>query len=124
MVPSRCLRSKPIIPSTGNVTEEVIAKYIAEQEVEERAGSRAMGWLGEMSIQWGNDPHSARARKDLIEEELFAANHDLFSEVQVVFFDTTSLYFEGEDLVGSGGRAAEEPLRYRLDVRGGRPRDD
>jgi hypothetical protein len=57
---------------------------------------RAMGWLGEMSIQWGNDPHTARARKDLIEEELFAANHDLFSEVQVVFFDTTSLYFEGE----------------------------
>jgi len=57
---------------------------------------RSMGWLGEMSIQWGNDPHTARARKDLIEEALFAANHDLFSEVQVVFFDTTSLYFEGE----------------------------
>jgi hypothetical protein len=57
---------------------------------------RAMGWLGEMSSQWGNDPHTVRARKDLIEEELFAAHHDLFTEVQVVFFDTTSLYFEGE----------------------------
>ena len=57
---------------------------------------RAMGWLGQMLIQLGNDPHTARARKDLIEEELFAANHDLFNEVQVVFFDTTSLYFEGE----------------------------
>jgi len=57
---------------------------------------RAMGWLGEKIIQLGNDPHSSRARKDFIEEELFAANHDLFSEVQVVFFDTTSLYFEGE----------------------------
>ena len=57
---------------------------------------RAMGWLGEMLIQLGNDPKTLRARKDLIEEELFAANHDLFDEVQVVFFDTTSLYFEGE----------------------------
>jgi len=57
---------------------------------------RAMGWLGEMLSQLGNDPKTLRARKDLIEEELFAANHDLFSEVQVVFFDTTSLYFEGE----------------------------
>jgi len=57
---------------------------------------RAMGWLGEMLIQLGNDPHAVRARKDLIEEELFAATHDLFNEVQVVFFDTTSLYFEGE----------------------------
>ena len=57
---------------------------------------RAMGGLGEMSSQWGNDPHTVRARKDLIEEELFAAHHDLFTEVQVVFFDTTSLYFEGE----------------------------
>ena len=57
---------------------------------------RAMGWLGEMSMQLGNDPHTMRCRKDLLEEELFAVNHDLFNELQVVFFDTTSLYFEGE----------------------------
>jgi len=57
---------------------------------------RAMGWLGEMSIQLGSDPHTSRCRKDLIEEELFSVNHDLFNEVQIVFFDTTTLYFEGE----------------------------
>jgi hypothetical protein len=57
---------------------------------------RAMGWLGELSIQLGADPRSARCRKDLIEEELFRRNRDLFSELEVVFFDTTSLYFEGQ----------------------------
>ena len=56
---------------------------------------RAMGWLGEQLIQHGNDARSLRSRKDLIEEELFRRNRDLFSELQLVFFDTTSLYFEG-----------------------------
>jgi len=56
---------------------------------------RAMGWLGEQVIQWGSDARSLRSRKDLIEEELFRRNRDLFSELELVFFDTTSLYFEG-----------------------------
>jgi len=57
---------------------------------------RAMGWLGEQSIQHGHDARSSRCRKDLIEEELFRRNRDLFSELELVFFDTTSLYFEGQ----------------------------
>jgi hypothetical protein len=57
---------------------------------------RAMGWLGEQSIQLGHDARSLRCRKDLIEEELFRGNRDLFSELELVFFDTTSLYFEGQ----------------------------
>jgi hypothetical protein len=57
---------------------------------------RAMGWLGEQSIQHGHDARSLRCRKDLIEEELFRRNRDLFSELELVFFDTTSLYFEGQ----------------------------
>ncbi len=56
---------------------------------------RAMGWLGEQSIQLGHNARSLRCRKDLIEEELFRRNRDLFSELELVFFDTTSLYFEG-----------------------------
>jgi len=47
---------------------------------------RAMGWLGEPS---------ARSTKDVIEESLFKRNRDLFSSLDLVFFDTTSLYFEG-----------------------------
>ncbi len=57
---------------------------------------RAMGWLGNTLIQLGNDPLSIRCRKDEIEEALFARNRDLFSALDLVFFDTTSLYFQGE----------------------------
>lgn len=42
---------------------------------------RAMRWLGE--------------NKDSIEEALFHRRQDLFTELSLAFFDTTSLYFEG-----------------------------
>jgi hypothetical protein len=32
----------------------------------------------------------------LCEEQLFDSRRDLFAELEVVFFDTTSIYFEGE----------------------------
>src|SRR5208337_3136515 len=57
---------------------------------------RAMGWLGEQNIQLGHDARSLRCQKDLIKEELFRRNRDLFTELELVFFDTTSLYFEGQ----------------------------
>jgi transposase len=40
-------------------------------------------------------PFSPRCTKDLIEEQLFAHRRDLFSRLDLVFMDTTSLYFEG-----------------------------
>ena len=43
---------------------------------------RAMAWLGE--------------EKDAVEGSLFTATRDLFTELDMVFFDTTSIYFEGE----------------------------
>jgi len=58
---------------------------------------RAMGFLGEeLEDQTGSTPFSPRCIKDRIEELLFNARRDLFSELEMVFFDTTSLYFEGE----------------------------
>jgi hypothetical protein len=59
---------------------------------------RAMGWLGEPLAKHGVDSHDAalRTRKDLVEERLFDRRRDLFSALDVVFFDTTSIYFEGE----------------------------
>ena len=39
---------------------------------------------------------TVRCTKDLIEESLFDSRRDLFTEVDLVFFDTTLLYFEGE----------------------------
>jgi len=58
---------------------------------------RAMIWLGEelpASEQAGRTL-VPRCIKDLIEERLFACRRDLFSDLSVVFMDTTSLYFEG-----------------------------
>jgi hypothetical protein len=59
---------------------------------------RAMAWLGQVlpaDQQQGSTRLVPRTTKDQIEEQLFARRRDLFTEVEVVFFDTTSLYFEG-----------------------------
>lgn len=59
---------------------------------------RAMAWLGEElppEQQAGATPFAPRTVKDLIEEQLFASRRDLFSELSVVFLDTTSLSFTG-----------------------------
>lgn len=57
---------------------------------------RAMAFLGEaLKEQDAGDSLSPRCNKDLIEEDIFSARRDLFSELDMVFFDTTSIYFEG-----------------------------
>ena len=59
---------------------------------------RAMAWLGEElpeKEQDGRTPFAPRCRKDVIEERLFAHRRDLFTRLDLVFMDTTSLYFEG-----------------------------
>ena len=53
-----------------------------------------MGWLGEplpSDQQAGATPFVPRYGKDLIEEALFARRRNLFSGLDLVFFDTTSL---------------------------------
>lgn len=60
---------------------------------------RAMAFLGEelpAGAQEGRTPFSPRCTKDIVEERLFARRRDLFTDLQLVFFDTTSIYFEGE----------------------------
>lgn len=60
---------------------------------------RTMGWLGEAlpeEQQKYATPFAPRCRKDAFEEGLFDRRRDLFSELELVFFDTTSIYFEGE----------------------------
>jgi len=59
---------------------------------------RAMAWLGEElgpGRQAEATPGSPRCTKDLVEEALFARRRDLFTDLSLAFFDTTSLYFEG-----------------------------
>lgn len=73
---------------------------------------RAMAWLGEelgADKQYGATPFSQRCTKDLIEESLFARRRDLFSDVELVFFDTTSIYFEGQggETIGQYGNSKD-----------------
>ncbi len=57
---------------------------------------RAMGFLGEeVADQEGRTPFGPRCNKDLMEEALFLNRRDLFTSLDLVFFDTTSIYFEG-----------------------------
>ena len=69
------------------------------EELELQHLYRAMAWLGEeldAAQQSGATPFSPRCTKDQIEEALFARRRDLFTGLSLAFFDTTSLYFEGE----------------------------
>jgi hypothetical protein len=59
---------------------------------------RAMAWLGEelpADEQHGSTRLVPLCTKDRIEEGLFRRRRDLFTQLQVAFFDTTSIYFEG-----------------------------
>ena len=73
---------------------------------------RAMGWLGDelaRKEQADKTPFAPRCNKDLIEEALFARRRDLFTELQLVFFDTTSIYFEGQggETIGQRGHSKD-----------------
>jgi hypothetical protein len=73
---------------------------------------RAMAWLGEQlpaDSQFGATPFAPRCTKDLIEESLFAQRRDLFSGLDLVFFDTTSIYFEGRggETIGRYGNSKD-----------------
>lgn len=62
---------------------------------------RAMRWLGET--------------KDEVEEAMFAGRRDLFTDLSLAFFDTTSLYFEGQggETLGKYGHSKD----HRPDLR-------
>jgi hypothetical protein len=83
---------------------------------------RAMAWLGEPlpeDQQAGATPFAPRSVKDLIEEALFRQTRDLFSGLDLVFFDTTSIYFEGEggETLGQYGHSKDHrPDRKQMVV--------
>lgn len=66
------------------------------EELSLRQLYRAMSFLGEIiNDQDGATPFAPRCMKDLIEEDLYFARRDFLTELDLVFFDTTSIYFEG-----------------------------
>jgi len=71
---------------------------------------RAMTFLGEQTEdQMHATPFSPRCTKDLIEENIFWERRDLFTGLDLVFFDTTSIYFEGSggDTIGQKGHSKD-----------------
>jgi len=73
---------------------------------------RAMAWLGEAlgeDRQFAATPFAPRCTKDLIEEGLFALRRDLFTNLDLVFYDTTSIYFEGQggETIGQYGHSKD-----------------
>ena len=76
---------------------------------------RAMAFLGqEIEPKGPKTLGTPRCLKDLIEEELFERRRDLFTEVDLVFFDTTSLYFEGRGGESIGRRGHNKDHRPDL----------
>jgi len=81
---------------------------------------RAMAFLGEeIPDQKDKTPFSPRCTKDIIEEDLFRERRDLFTGLDIVFFDTTSIYFEGaggETLGKKGNSKDHRPDRNQMVV--------
>jgi hypothetical protein len=69
---------------------------------------KAMRWLGE-DIAGSGPGTEGRHTTDVIEEQLYRHRQELFGEVSVAFFDTTSLYFEGAggQTLGHEGRSKD-----------------
>ena len=88
------------------------------EEIELHHLYRAMAWLGERLPkvdQRGRTPFAPRCTKDEVEEDLFARRRDLFTSLDLVFFDTTSIYFEGNggQTIGRRGKSKD----HRPDLR-------
>lgn len=106
-------------PGSDRAAEKWKEAYQIEgaQELELHHLYRSMAWLGEElpeREQAGRTPFAPRCRKDLIEEELFAWRRDLFSSLDLVFFDTTSLYFHGQGGERMGRRGKSKDHRPDL----------
>lgn len=76
---------------------------------------RAMAFIGEaLADQKKASCFAPRFVKDLIEEHLFFYRRDLFAELDLVFFDTTSIYFEGNGGQSLGKRGYSKDHRPDL----------
>jgi len=76
---------------------------------------RAMAFLGEeIEDQRERTPFAPRCTKDVMEEAMFHERRDLFTGFDLVFFDTTSIYFEGEGGASLGEKGYSKDHRSDL----------
>ena len=75
---------------------------------------RAMAWLGEEIEEKAEGALAPRCVKDVIEEKLFERRRDLFTDLSLVFMDTTSLSFYGAGGETLGKRGHSKDFRPDL----------
>lgn len=75
---------------------------------------RAMAWLGEEIEEKATSALVPRCVKDVIEEKLFERRRDLFTDLSLVFLDTTSLSFYGAGGETLGKRGHSKDFRPDL----------
>jgi len=75
---------------------------------------RAMAWLGEEIEEKAESALVPRCVKDVIEEKLFDRRRDLFTDLGLVFMDTTSLSFYGAGGETLGKRGHSKDFRPDL----------
>ncbi len=66
-----------------------------------------MAWLGD-------ETGEGRWMTDAVEEALYCRRQDLFGDLSIAFFDTTSLYFEGAGGQRLGRRGHSKDYRPHL----------
>jgi hypothetical protein len=104
-----------MVSGSDRACEKWRADYaiLGAEELELHHFYRAMAWLGEELPGEEAQQHATlfapRTTKDRIEEALFARRRDLFSDLSVVFLDTTSLSFTGEggETLGARGHSKD-----------------
>jgi len=87
----------------------------------------AMAFLGEeLEEQSDATPFTPRCMKDLVEEGMFSVHRNLFTGLDLVFFDTTSIYFEGEggETIGQFGHTKDHRSDRKQMVGGAMIDDD
>ena len=82
-------------------------------ELELHQFCRAMAWLGAplAGEDASQEQFSPRCTKDWIEEELFFERRDLYSDFDMVLFDTTSPYLLGDGGTEFGRRGKSKDVR-------------
>jgi len=75
---------------------------------------RAMAFLGEELSDQTDITHAPRCTKDLVEERMFDHRRDLFTDLDLVFLDTTAIYFEGAGGTTIGKRGHSKDHRPDL----------
>jgi hypothetical protein len=96
-------------------SDRACEKWLADYAVPGAAGLalhhfyRAMAWLGEEKAEAEAGDLAPRCVKDAVEERLFERRRDLFTDLSVVFMDTTSLSFAGEggETLGEHGHSKD-----------------